>query len=98
MDEKTRIYSLEDADLVRELASLEVALLPPTSFNGLNEKPSLSEWEKSFVAGVQTSWVRFGELTWKQRRSARELLRKVFDRKERWKDLATFRVREASRE
>ena len=97
MDEKRRIYDLSDEDLVREIAVLDVALLPPTQLTGMNEKPPLTDWESSFLSGVQTAWVQYASLTWKQRKQARLLLLKVSEYRVRLQDLNDLRMSAASR-
>jgi hypothetical protein len=62
------VYGLEDADLAKGLMKL---LARPT------ELAPLTAWEKSFCQGAATSWAKYGALTWKQRKTAREVLIRV---------------------
>jgi hypothetical protein len=72
-----RVANLSDEELVKEATALDAAILPPTQFTELASEPPLTAWEKSFIAGIQTFWIRQGGLTWKQRRSLRAILSKV---------------------
>lgn len=62
------IYDLEDRDLTRGITKLLARPLATAP---------LTEWEHSFCDGAARSWARYGELSWKQRRSARQLLLRV---------------------
>jgi hypothetical protein len=43
----------------------------------LIEQLTLTNWEKSFLLECPGKWVRFGTLTFKQRKAAREVLLKI---------------------
>lgn len=92
-----RITALSDEELVSEATALDAALLPPTQFEGLGEKPPISDWEKDFLAGIQRFWVRAGGITWKQRKSLRTVLQKVEDFQARREKLAKIRQEVVSR-
>lgn len=97
LSSKADIYDLDDEALVARVAELDVKLLPPHAFPGLNEKPVLTDWEKSFIAGLQTEWVSKGEISWRQRKAARELLWSLAEREARRTNLNNVRRHEAAK-
>lgn len=80
---KRYIYTLDDEQLVLRMVELDTKLLPPAMYPGLNETPQLTDWERSFIAGIQTFWARHGGVTWKQRRMMRLTLLDVCEREVR---------------
>lgn len=94
---KADIYDLDDEALVARVAKLDVKLLPPHAFPGLNEKPTLTDWERSFISGLQTTWVAEGDISWRQRKAARELLWSIAEREARRVGLNQIRRREAAK-
>lgn len=97
LSSKADIYDLCDEALVARVAELDVKLSPPHAFPGLNEKPVLTDWECSFISGLQTAWVAEGEISWRQRKAARELLWSIAERETRRVRLNQVRRREASK-
>jgi hypothetical protein len=90
-DLKSYIYRLDDEQLVLRMVELDTKLLPPTMFGGFNEKPQLTDWERNFIAGIQTFWARRGGITWKQRRMMRLTLLDVCEREVRRQQLLLVR-------
>lgn len=95
LSSKAEIYDLDDEALVARVAELDVKLLPPHAFPV--ERPAITDWERSFISGLQTAWVSEGEISWRQRKAARELLWKLAEQENRRTDLARIRLREASK-
>lgn len=91
------VLGLSDEEMVKEATALDTALLPPTQFTDLGSKPPLSEWERSFLAGIQRTWTRSGDLTWKQRRALREILTKFEKFNDRRKTLQDVRKETVAR-
>ena len=67
---KNDIRLLTDAELARALYLLQL-----TELAG---RPLLKDdWERNFVTGIEEAYVKFGSLTWRQRRRARVILERV---------------------
>lgn len=64
---KTDIYRLQDSELARAL------------FLAAQDVPHLlqNDWERDFTRGTEEAYVKFGGLTWKQRRCCRQLLIRI---------------------
>lgn len=64
---KTDIYRLQDGELARAL------------FLAAKDVPHLlrNDWEREFTKGIEEAYVKFGGLTWKQRRCCRMLLIRI---------------------
>ena len=50
----------------------------------------LSEWERKFLTDAPEGYAKYGGLSWKQRRSAREILSKLTWERERRKELGAW--------
>jgi hypothetical protein len=63
----TDIYLLKDDELARAL------------FLAAKKVPHLlqNDWERDFTTGIEEAYVKFGGLTWKQRRAARDILKRI---------------------
>lgn len=88
---KRYIYDLDDEQLVLRMVELDTKLLPPAMYSDFNEKPQLTDWERSFIAGIQTFWTRHGGVTWKQRRMMRLTLLDVCEREVRRREILLVR-------
>lgn len=64
-----RIPELEDHELADGLAFV--------SAHSLFDVLTLTDWERAFVAELPKEYARYGSITWRQRRSAREVLDKI---------------------
>lgn len=67
MTEAKNVYRLSDGELARAL------------YLAARDVPHLlkSAWESGFVRGIEEGYVKFGRLTWKQRRACRRILARI---------------------
>ena len=61
------VYKLLDGELARAL------------YLAAKDAPTLlqNDWERAFTHGIEEGYVRYGKLTWKQRKAARGILLRI---------------------
>jgi hypothetical protein len=79
---KPVIHDLSDLGLMRACVLV--------SRHSLFAVLQLSEWERKFLTDAPEGYAKYGGLSWKQRRSAREILSKLTWELERRKELGAW--------
>jgi hypothetical protein len=67
------VYKLDDLELAQALHHMSKDALSILR----------SDWERNFAQGIQEAYVKFGGLTWKQRKVAREVLCRLVEEVQR---------------
>lgn len=74
---------LTDKDLYRMSDGELASALFKFSQSEIAEVLLRNQWEKDFAKGIEEAYVRYGKLTWKQRKSAREIVWRFIERANR---------------